>query len=207
MQAGIASQIVTCRYCGSKFRTKDSHIARGGGKFCSRACAAKGRDRHYDRLAAFLSKVRRLDVGQRCWSWEGRIMTNGYGKLGNLYAHRLAYTLFVGPIPEGLQVCHHCDNRSCVRPDHLFLGTQSDNLQDMARKGRGFPQRHPELLPRGSGHARAKLTEEAVATLRARYAAGGISQDALARELSIGQSTVSSAIRGETWGHVPVRIR
>lgn len=75
-----------------------------------------------------------------CWNWmSGRIPT-GYGYLTlrgkNVYAHRLSWTIFFGPIPEGLCVLHRCDNPSCVRPDHLFLGTLSDNSIDMWRKGR-----------------------------------------------------------------------
>ena len=77
-----------------------------------------------------------------CWLWEVSCRPNGYGQFAPdgsgrpVHAHRAAYELLVGTIPEGMQVCHRCDVRSCVNPDHLFLGTQKDNVDDMRAKGR-----------------------------------------------------------------------
>lgn len=90
-------------------------------------------------------------LGDGCWEWCGSRVGAGYGRLivegQAIGAHRLAYEVFVGPIPDGLWVLHHCDNPPCVNPDHLFLGTALDNTRDMLAKGRGilgrtFPGQH-----------------------------------------------------------------
>lgn len=92
----------------------------------------------------FWAKVRKSDNG--CWEWTANGNNYGYGKLRvgsrtdgsrrSIRAHRLAYELACGPIPVGMNVCHRCDNRRCVRPDHLFLGTTQDNIRDRVAKGR-----------------------------------------------------------------------
>lgn len=87
-----------------------------------------------------------------CWNWQGSLTNGGYGQtryLGKLWrAHRLFYTLLVGPIPNSKTfVCHHCDNPRCVNPDHMFLGDNQDNLRDMANKGRARNQWTGKLNP------------------------------------------------------------
>jgi hypothetical protein len=81
-----------------------------------------------------------VDVDLECWNWTGALSDKGYGRFmldgRNSHAHRVAYMLWVGEIPEGLSVCHKCDNPRCVRPQHLFVGSNSDNQQDSVSKGR-----------------------------------------------------------------------
>ena len=80
-----------------------------------------------------------------CWEWQGTRFPSGYGHFShNRYAHRLVWELTYGPVPKGAGVCHTCDNPPCCNPDHLFLGTQKDNVADMLHKGRGRHQRYPQ---------------------------------------------------------------
>jgi len=122
-----------------------------------------------------------------CWIWEGKTYRNGYGcyrqsKKGHL-AHRVSYELNHGPIPEGMLVCHKCDNPGCVNPDHLFAGTQSDNIQDMLRKGRENPAR-------GEKSGRSKLAQGDVDSIR-KMARGGRRQKDIAELFSVSPKQIS----------------
>src|SRR5689334_5069110 len=94
-----------------------------------------------DHLARFHAKYT-VNAVTGCWEWTGYIHPSGYGVIGiweegrSVRAHRFSYSNFVGPIPPGMLVCHECDNRKCVNPDHLFLGDGKVNIQDCVRKGR-----------------------------------------------------------------------
>ena len=125
-----------------------------------------------------------------CWEWQGARKALGYGKLSYdrrvTTAHRVAYTLAFGPIPEGGFVCHRCDNPPCCNPRHLFLGTARDNTHDMLVKGRGyFPGARVPL--RGSNHYMSKLTDEQ----RAEIAASTEPQRDLAARYGVSHGTIS----------------
>jgi hypothetical protein len=141
------------------------------------------------------------DAPNGCWVWTGRRGGKlGYGRLkrnGVSYqAHRYSWTLTNGEIPDGLFVCHHCDNPPCVNPAHLFLGTQADNLADRDAKGRAVYWRGPK-------NAATKLTEEQVQEIR-RLSQIHIetSQIELARRFDVSPSLISQIIGGKAWGYV-----
>lgn len=94
----------------------------------------------------FWAKVKKSDDPDGCWEWIGAKNNKGYGKLKRggktLLAHRYGYELQNGPIPEGEQANHHCDNRVCVRGDHLYTGTQSQNVMDSVKRGRWIPKEY-----------------------------------------------------------------
>lgn len=153
------------------------------------------------------SKVIKNESG--CWGWSGSINQAGYGALNSgghfgrpLRAHRVSWELHFGPIPAGMLVCHHCDNRICSRPDHLFLGTAKANSMDMSRKGRQIFQRDPSRAARGS-KSRSRLTEEQVIEMRRRRKAGtGLRE--LAEAYKMAQSGISAICNGKNWRHTPI---
>jgi hypothetical protein len=144
----------------------------------------------------FWKNVRR---GQGCWTWSGPISRGGYGKIGiqkRVYvSHRVAFFLSKGPIPEGIIVCHTCDNPPCCNPDHLWLGTAADNAVDRANKGRGHSQK-------GDAHPCAILTEQDVIKIRMDPRGA----KSLARVYGVSRSTIRCARSGRTWGHIARRV-
>ena len=142
------------------------------------------------------SVMSRLKKGPDCWEWIGTTTSVGYGSVSfngkKKLVHRLSYEFHKGVIPKGLHVCHACDNRKCANPDHLWLGTHSDNMTDMSMKKR---QR------RGSSHPRAKHNEVVVAEIR-RLAADGASQKSIAQSTGVPRATVSYIVRGVFWRNV-----
>lgn len=198
-----------CKQCGALFAPRISNLAMGQGLYCSRACGYASKNRPLaDR---FWEKVNQdgpiicPELGP-CWLWTGAHLTTGYGEIAlggrprkRLLAHRVSWELANGPIPDGFLVCHRCDNPPCVRPDHLFLGTNADNLADMASKGRHYLTRDPERAKRGEAHYKSRFTAEQVRAMRDRYAAGGITQNALAAELGISRNTLQSVLNKRNW--------
>lgn len=143
----------------------------------------------------------RVDKTDSCWLWTGSTAPNGYGVISESgkkgrrwYTHRYSYTIHLGVIPEGLNVCHRCDIRHCINPEHLFLGDCKANMVDAASKDR---------MTHGEVHHAARLTEADVVAIRARYAAGGCSYKGLAREYGVYDQAIMKAVTGRTWARVP----
>jgi HNH endonuclease len=143
--------------------------------------------------------------GPDCWEWSGWRDRKGYACFdypGGRKAYRFSWEIHNGPIPPGLCVCHHCDNPSCVNPEHLFLGTIADNNADMVRKGRnGFGPVTLECRPRGEAHTRAKVTEEQVREIR-RLNALGIGYRRLSKEYGLSRPSIQAITRRRSWKHV-----
>lgn len=199
----------TCQHCGQTFLAHQSAINRGAAKFCGRHCAAAKRPRR-PLSERFWQHFQRAEGPKACWPWEGALSSDGYGMVRDddgkrVRAHRVAYELQVGPIPDGQWVLHRCDNPPCVRGDHLFPGTNHDNLRDMWRKHRGphgdthGARKHPESRPRGSANGRAKLTEDQVRAIRQQYAVGNITIKTLAAEYGVAETGMGRIVRGTSW--------
>lgn len=149
------------------------------------------------RLERFQRKYR-VDASG-CWLWTGAKYYNGYGVFrmedGNHTAHRCSWMLHRGSVAEGLDVCHTCDVRGCVNPDHLFLGTKSENMMDCSKKGR---HAHPNRVKRGADNGRAKLTVDDVLAIRASTER----QVDLAARYGITQTNVSAIKTRKAWAHL-----
>lgn len=144
-----------------------------------------------DYVERLWAKVRR---GEGCWLWTGARTPKGYGSCTvngrRMTPHRLAYQAAFGPVPPGSHILHRCDNPACVRPDHLFRGTNADNIADKVAKGR---QLHGEQI------ACHKLTVAQVREIRRRYAEGAIGYRRLAREFGVSKGAILCVVRRKNW--------
>lgn len=147
---------------------------------------------------AFWNRVIKSDG---CWGWTGQKHPHGYGEIERRYegkryvilAHRISWILHKGKIPHGLRVLHACDNPPCTNPDHLFLGTQLENIQDAVMKGRNA---------RGERLPGAKLTNITVRKIRELHDSGGITHQALADQFGVTRSLITCVVNRQIWKHV-----
>lgn len=175
---------ILCRcQCGVEKSVRITHLLCEKSKSCG--CY------HRPLQERFWEKVDKPAGPAACWLWTGYKDSKGYGRITidkkPFLAHRFSYKLHKGPIPKGLFVCHHCDVPACVNPEHLFVGTQFDNMQDMTAKGRRV--------------GNIKLTSDQVCEIRERVA-NGETQISLAKEFGIDRSTISKVVNRKRWQHV-----
>jgi hypothetical protein len=133
-----------------------------------------------------------------CWEWTGRVNGKGYGEIdfhqfSHSYSHRIAWILTNGEIPDGLCVLHECDNPPCCNPDHLYLGTNKDNVDDKMRKGRHRC---------GQDAGTSKLVNEEVLEIRRLYNEDGMRISCIARKYRRGYNTIRYIVNGVHWKHL-----
>lgn len=138
----------------------------------------------------FMAKAGKVQPGDACWNWTAALTHDGYGRFSYLakqvLAHRFSYWLFVGDVAADIKVCHTCDNPQCCNPRHLFLGTNADNLRDMAQKGRST---HGEKNPN-----RKLLEPQIVAIL-----ADDRKHRDIADQYGVSRAQISYIKRGDSW--------
>lgn len=192
-----------CLYCAKDFTFPTCHLNSRNPRFCGNACHYAAMPRVVvgsrvftpDQIMRFENKFMPEPMSG-CWLWFGSHNKKGYGSVNlNMVreeAHRVAWRIYRGPIGEGMSVLHRCDNPACVNPDHLFLGTQTDNMRDCSQKGR---VKIPHY--RGEKNSFAKLTDDLVRKIRS-----GGSLNWWSKRLGISATTIANARSGKTWGHV-----
>jgi hypothetical protein len=180
----VCGNQVKRRLCEAKYRPHQTVVC------CSRSCADTHKKTRYKEN--FFKKVAKGNDGE-CWIWTAGI-SRGYGIVSregrSIKAHRLSYEIHHGPIPPGMLVMHSCDNPSCVNPEHLSVGTETDNVRDMINKGRNKDRR-------GEKHPLKKLSLKQVEEIR--QLRGLMGHKLIAEKFGISKSHVSGIQRGEYW--------
>jgi hypothetical protein len=189
-----------CEVCDTPFQALAWEVKRGHGLVCGIPC----RNRRAARVRGEMLKKAFMDnvqQGDGCWTWIGMLDKDGYGRAKITHegkkirgpAHRVSWMIHRGPIPDGLEVLHKCDNPPCVNPDCLFLGTTADNNADRDAKGR---------QARGERCSLTKHTPELVQAIRREYVPRKMSIPKLAEKYGLSASTVGKIIRRQTWKHL-----
>lgn len=190
-------KIYICKICNNEFFKKNSQ------EVCSLKCKL----------------LKNINIKNDCWEWNKSLTNTGYGKLihegKSLISHRVSFEVFKGEIPEGLFVCHTCDNKKCINPDHLWAGTQKDNILDAKSKGRlpiQFGRKHTQETKekfkkrlhsdrRGEKHHLRKLKNEDVFKIR-NMLENGLTQTEIANQFGVHSSAISNIKNRKSWSHI-----
>lgn len=163
-------------------------------------------------IRTFLIQSMKIDETTFCWNWTKAFKKFGYGQLWfegrNWTAHRLSYRMFKGEIPEGLQVCHKCDNPKCINPSHLFTGTHLDNMRDAYHKGRMRQKLKPPFIgPKwkgkrfGESNMRTKFNSQQVIEIRKALKEGAVAAE-IAKKYGVHFSTIAHIKTGRSWKYL-----
>jgi hypothetical protein len=185
-----------CLRCNKETTVRSDRIIDGRAKSCGCLRSVDRKDYDDDVRERLLNSIKIDENG--CWIWQKSIGRGGYGKTyykGKCYtAHRLSYKIFKGKIPKSMQVCHTCDVRKCVNPDHLWLGTAKDNMQDCVAKNR-------HVAPTGLKNHFTKLSENEVLEIRKLFKEG-VRIYKLVKLFKVTDTTISAIIKNKTWKHI-----
>lgn len=185
-----------CEWCKGQIKThkNERNTAYSSRRFCSKSCVAsfKGAQVSKESYATFYDNVKVDENG--CFVWQGATQSDGYGVSHHDLAHRVSYQISIGEIGD-LYVCHRCDNPPCVNPEHLFLGTQKDNMSDCSKKKR-FGDRS------GENNANAKMSEATAQAILAAWKKSEETYQALAERFGVSKASVAMLIQGLAWKHL-----
>lgn len=193
----------TCARCGIPIYRPGWRLRDNRARYCSKECGRPTLEQRFWKRVS-------VDSPDECWEWQGSRRGKGYGSAWDgeriQPTHRIAWTLTFGTIPDGLWVLHKCDNPPCCNPSHLFLGTNADNMADMAQKGRSTKGRkaksiHPNSIHHGEKNGSAKLTVEDVINIRSARRSG-VEVRAIAHHFDIAYHTVWCIVNKKTWNQI-----
>ncbi len=182
--------------CGNIVSKRSDSLKNGHTKSCG--CIRNPNELQFNEILE--QRLLKNSVKQNgCWEWKGHKIWSGYGlmsyKEGSKAVHRVAYTVWKGDIPKGKYVLHKCDNRACINPDHLFLGTHLDNMNDMKEKNR--QDKRP-----GELHHVNKMKNEDILEIRKLWDLGKETQAGLARKYKVSVSCIHNIVRRKAWNHI-----